>query len=192
MTLQDYYEGVLENVPTANTLNYQVVYNAINRARRRMAAETDATLALYNFTLTPNVWNYPYSGALVAGCSVISVRKVWLYIGTTREKIPKVKKFDYFYTNFSSWPVKWWVEGNSVYYWPNPAEAYQSDWQVAKQPVTLATLADVDNEIPFQYTDAAIFLASKYTAITDGNSQLADFFEQEYQRAMALLPRNTL
>ena len=194
ITLQDYYTAVLENVPTAATLATQTVFDCINRARRRLAAESDATLALFTFTLTPGTWNYPYDTAgLVDGCSVISILRVWLYIGTTRYELPKSAiKYDYFYTNFASWPIKWWTEKNSLYLWPTPSSNYQMDWQVKKQPNTLAALTDPELEIKYQYSDACQMLCCKYVAMADGNVNLAQFFEGEYQRAMEILPRSNM
>jgi hypothetical protein len=198
MVLQDYYNQVIEDVPTAAALDPQSVYDAINRARRRVASETDAALALYTFNLIPGTWNYPYTATIVEGCSLIAVRKVWIYIGTVRYPLGPCgdgrssKKFEYPYANFQSWPIKWWKSEGSIYYWPVPASNYTTDWICVKMPNTLSNIRDVDNDIPYQYFDATCLLANKYTAIKDGNLQLAAGFEELYQQAMAVLPRGDM
>lgn len=190
MTLQDYFNLVLQFIPTAATLPVGSVYNAINMARRIVAAQSDATLTLYNFDLTAGDWDYPYP--TVESCQIISVRKVWLYIGNERYQLDRKPIGSYTLSGFQSWPVRWWVKENTVYYYPIPAQAYSTDWKVTLLPLTLVNASDTDSQIRYQYSDAVTMLACKYTALSDGNISLAQAYEEMYRDVLEKLPRSTL
>ncbi len=194
MTLQDYYNAILADVPTAATLTTSSIYDAINKARRSVAAETDATLDLYSFTLTAGTWNYPFPASVTASVltgQIVAVRKIWYYLGTVRNQIPKELIGSYSMSNFQSWPVKWWTQQNKVYYWPIPAQAYPTEWLCQILPANLVNPGDAE-VIPYQYTDAIEALACRYTALKDGNAQLAGGFGQLYMELLGKLPRRSM
>lgn len=192
MQLQDYYSALSIYIPTLPTLPTASVYDAINRARRDLAAMSDITMTVTSLSLLANTASYAYP--TVNGCDIISIYKygVWGYNGNLRYAINRRDAAEYPLANFNGLPSRYWLKNRTITFWPTPAIAMQSDLKVKLRPVTLANPTDTDNQITEEYQDALTFLAGSYVAMADRNQNLAEYLKEQFKEQMSRLPRDNM
>jgi hypothetical protein len=191
--LTDYYQGVADNIPTVYTMDTNAVYRAINRARRRVARQTDATLMVTTpavFTVGQESYVYP----TVSGCIMKFILETYYYLGNMRVpdrgSLPRIRPGAEMLLNFNGWPLGYYLLNEHIYYWPTPSFAYTYFVKGKLEPIDLTIAVPTEVIIPEPYQDAVIFAAARYTALLDANIELAKAMEQLYQIELGQLPRN--
>jgi len=195
-TLADYYTGVADNIPTTYTMDTASVYRAINRARRRVARQSDATLTTTPLTVagTFTINTQSYAFPTVNSCVMKFIMETYYYMGNlripTNGSLPRLPVGSDLFINFNGWPLSYNLLNEHILYYPIPSFAYVAFVKGKLEPVDLVLPATVDLIIPEPYQDAVIFAAARYTALLDANIELAKAMEQLYQIELGQLPRN--
>jgi hypothetical protein len=189
--LTDYYNAVGYWVPTLASLNITGVYAQINKARRTLAKETDATITTYNFPFVVGTQSYVFP--TVNGCTMQYIMETYYYMGNMRVplkgSLPRVLIGSDWYLGFQGWPLSYYDLNGSVYYYPVPYYAYSAYLKGKVEPIDLTTGGGADSIIPLPFQDAVIPLAAKYCALMDGTIELANAMEIEYMKGLSKLPR---
>ena len=192
--LTDYYNSVQDWIPTLASLPQASVYRQINKARRTLARETDATITTYPFPFV--VGQESYAFPTVNGCIMQVIMETYYYNGNMRippfGSLPRVLIGSEWWSGFQSWPLSYYDLNGSVYYWPIPAFAYSAYVKGKLDPIDLTTSSGTDTIIDPRFQDAVVPLASKYCALLDGNIDLANAMEAEYRLTLSRLPRHFL
>lgn len=191
MTLSDYYTAVCDLGPTFPTLTATAVYRMINKARRTLAHETDATIMTYSFPFV--VTQQAYGLPTVNGCIMQYLMETYYYIGNLRQplkgSLPQFMAGSDVMLNFNGWPLAYWLLNGSVYYWPIPSFAYSAFMKGKLDPIDILVTGGQDAIIPIPYQDSVVYLAAAYCALLDGNIDLNTELEEKYKDSLRRLPR---
>jgi hypothetical protein len=191
MMLSDYYAAVGDNIPTLSTLSVPAVYRQINKARRTLARETDATIVTYPFPFIATQEAYPYP--TVSGCIMQIIMETYYYIGNVRYpwkgSLPQLTAGADPLLNYNAWPVAYYLLNGSVYYWPAPSFAYSAYMKGKLDPIDITIASGNDAIIPYPYQGAVVWLASSYAAFLDGNVDLSEVMKEKYMDELRRLPR---
>jgi hypothetical protein len=189
--LSDYYAAVGDYVPTLSTLSTVAVYRQINKARRIVARQTDATLTTYNFSFIPAQQPYPYP--TVNGCIMKYIMETYYYIGNVRfpfkGSLPQMTAGADPMLNYNGWPVAYYLLNDNVYYWPVPSFAYNAYIKGKLDPIDITATGGTDAIIPNEFQDAVVMQGSKLCALLDSKLELAASMELLYRDALSSLPR---
>lgn len=189
MTLTDYYTSLDDKYPTLSTLDTTFVYRAINRARRKVAQETDATLYIYTFPFVPATQSYVIP--VIGAASMPFIMDVAYYIGNLRLPIDRAPAGFEPLLLFTGWPYWWWPLGGKIYFYPTPATAYTAQIKGKILPDDLiGSVAEA--LIPESYQEAVVYKAGEFCALKDGNTDLIKGFEELYRQELRTIPRGMM
>ena len=197
MLLTDYYTYMLDYYPQASSYfasNPNAIYRAINKARRRVSRETDATLTEYNFPFVAGQQSYPFP--TVNGCIMQYIMGTYYYNGNMRipanGSLRRAPIGVDWWLGFNSWPWMYYDLNGYVYYWPIPSFAYSAYLKGKLEPIDMTTASGPDAIIPSPFVDAVVVLSASLVARLDGNIELGESLEQEYMKSLATLPRGLM
>lgn len=179
MTLQDYINDVLIKVPTAINLPQANIITAVNNARTELASTCNLGLTVVNNPLTAGQMSYPF--IVNTTYTQIGVKNIWIYLGTDRYKIPRKTMGSYPIQNFQGYPTYYYLQNQTVYFYPIPADAYSSDWEILSIPSPFVNLTDTESYIPLAYRLPLEILVASYTAMLDNKVALAQEFKKSYE-----------
>jgi hypothetical protein len=191
MMLTDYYTAVGDHIPTLSSLSTAAVYRMINKARRMVARQTDATIMTYPFTFTINQQPYPYP--TVNSCTMKYIMETYYYIGNLRQPVKgsltQLPAGGDLLLNYYGWPVAYSLLAGNVLYWPIPSFGYSAYIKGKLEPIDITSTSGNDSIIPTEYQDAVVILGAKNCALLDGNMELALALQELYKDELRSLPR---
>lgn len=168
----------------------------INEARNRVAQDTKCLRTLVtSLTLPLGQETYvPQTFLGATGPYVIDVMGITIYLTNTRVKLQyyPYTRFDAllrYWTNYQQWPIAFSRLGaNTIYIGPVPNQAYPSDWDVAINPVPLASDADVET-IPAPFQEPVQYYAAHKSKYKDQQMGEVEMFFKAYQRNLLTCAR---
>lgn len=194
LTLQDHLTDLqrLLHDSTFRFWSQQELTDYINKARKLIAAETGCTrqLVTKDIVAATNLSEATYAfDQILTNRTVIDVLDVLLQYNSTTNYQLKYYEFSIlartpaWQSQLSSNPQFYTVHHRSVIILPWPNIAYPSTtFDCAIEPLTLSALTDVENDLPFPYTECIQFYAAYLAKLKDQRRQEAEAFLLDYQR----------
>jgi len=190
MTLQDYLTDVTYKVPTATTLSQTSLISAVNDARLEISSVCNIGLTILPVILTAGTNSYPY--VVNSTLTQTGLRRIWVYLGNERYEIPRQPMGEYPLSGFQAYPAYYYLEGQSIYFYPIPSSDLTTDWEVVSIPTPLVNLADIEIYIPPIYLLPTKVLIASYVAVMDNKLKLSQVFRERYMTLVASFGKGAL
>jgi hypothetical protein len=183
--------------PNAQYWSTAQLTNYINLARNRVAQDTKCLRqVMAGYTLTAGQEQYLIANLPVNYASrVIDIMNIDLYWGNVRRGL-MYKPWTQFSAQYRSWqnvqqqPECYTRMGAlSVYFGPNPDQAYVTDWIIAINPNPLVTDVTVE-EIPVPFTDCIQFFAAYMAKFQEQAMGEANIYLEQYNQWLRRVQRS--
>ena len=194
VTLLDYITDVqrLLHDSSYQFTSQQELTDYINRARKIIAAESDCTrqLVIININAASTIAEATYSmDSLVTGRRVSNVMDIILNYSSNTVYPLKYLPFSsmvrtgLWQAQYPGTPSYYTINNRQIFIVQWPAIAYNnSTWDLSVEPLNLVNTTDIDQDVPFPYSECVGFYAAYLAKLKDQRRPEAEEFLKDYQR----------
>lgn len=186
MTFADYKSIIINYLPASKARPDSEFLTAINFARKEIARIFDPLIIYATFNTVPEKQEYSLTETLGYSYfeNIDKLLNVQCSFGTYIYNLVKSFKEHFYFTSFVGLPVYYYHFGDTLGFFPIPAQEYQIQIKLSKIPADLTkTSVELDELLP--YRELIVLHSCEHIAMYLGNAELAGFFRSIYEQKKA-------